>query len=396
MSNQPGANIPQPTDGHRLLRLLGLAAVAAGVLLLMAAAFVVSYTGIHAIALSAGVSQRFARFYPVIFDAMLVIACAAVLSLRGAGLLSRSYAWLTMLVLLAAAAAADTLHATNTKLPHKPAAAAAAIIPWALVFIGFTLLLTMLRQARLRRAALAAAPDRAFVQPSGHVEVRHGIDELFSARTPADAPSVRYVPRKADPPRDGGLDLAIDTDPGLDDPASDEGHVAAAPGSQWRPAASEQHTAGYGSNAGYGSSAASAFSPAPTVARPTDGRTGTAPGPGRRADAGAVPEARRAPDTVPAPQDGVRPAPETAPEPDVKPRRGAGVTPKAGAAAKTSPRPKASPKREAAPVPEDGAAPVEPEASPAPEATPDPAAEPGPAPAPRFERVRSSPVPPEA
>ena len=83
MSKQPQEDAP--TDTHRGLRLLGLVAVAAGVLVLMAAAFVLSYTGIHAIALSAGISPRFARIYPVIFDAMLVVACAAVLALRGAG-----------------------------------------------------------------------------------------------------------------------------------------------------------------------------------------------------------------------------------------------------------------------------------------------------------------------
>ena len=51
-----------------------------------------------------------------------------VSALRGAGLPSRCYAWLTMLVLLAAAAGADTVHATNTKLPHKPAAAAGLFV----------------------------------------------------------------------------------------------------------------------------------------------------------------------------------------------------------------------------------------------------------------------------
>jgi hypothetical protein len=146
----------RPPEGHPVLRGLGLWAVAAGVVVLAAAAFVLSYPGIHAVALHAGVSRPLARIYPVIFDAMLVIACAAVLSLRGAGLLSRCYAWLSLLVLLAAAAGADTLHSANVKLPHRPAAAAAAIIPWALLLIGFGLLLAMLRHARLRRAAAAA------------------------------------------------------------------------------------------------------------------------------------------------------------------------------------------------------------------------------------------------
>ena len=78
----------RPPEGHPVLRGLGLWAVAAGVVVLAAAAFVLSYPGIHAVALHAGVSRPLARIYPVIFDAMLVIACAAVLSLRGAGLLA--------------------------------------------------------------------------------------------------------------------------------------------------------------------------------------------------------------------------------------------------------------------------------------------------------------------
>jgi Protein of unknown function (DUF2637) len=179
MSDQRTAPARTPADAHRALRLLGIAAVVAGVLLLMAAAFVLSYAGIHAVALSAGVSPRLARLYPLIFDAMLVVACAAVLSLRGAGLPSRCYAWLSMLVLLVVAAGADTLHAIGVRLPHKPAAAAAAIIPWALVLIGFGLLMSMLRQARLR---LAADEDEGLVEPVGQVEVVAGIDALFGPK----------------------------------------------------------------------------------------------------------------------------------------------------------------------------------------------------------------------
>lgn len=143
----------QPAERSGGFRLLAFVAVSTGLLLIAAAAFVLSYAGVHAIALSAGVSPRLARLYPMIFDAMLVIACAAVLSLRSAGLPSRCYAWLSLLVLLVAVAAADALHATDTALPHRPAAAAAAVIPWALVLIGFGLLLAMLRHSRLRRMA---------------------------------------------------------------------------------------------------------------------------------------------------------------------------------------------------------------------------------------------------
>jgi hypothetical protein len=406
MSDQPQGGSAQPADSHRGLRLLGLVAVSAGVLLLMAAAFVLSYTGIHAIALSAGVSPRFARIYPVIFDAMLVVACAAVLALRGAGLPSRCYAWLTMLLLLGAAASADTLHATNTKLPHKPTAAAAAIIPWALVLLGFGLLLSMLRHARLRRAMLATAPEHAFTQPSGHVEVRQrpGLDDLFTSKHAADATAVRYVPpTKPLPSADAALDLAIESDPGQDDPSSDEGHPAARAGER------QEQPAGYRGNS------ASAFSPAPTIEIAKDARTPAAAGTERRAEAGTVPVPRPAPSPAPEskpardakpvadlkpaadakPVADLKPAADAKPVADLKPaadtKPAAGtkpttvVAPKAAAKARPTPKAKSAPETRPAPDTEDTA---QPDAV--------PGAEDAPADPVRFERARSSPVPPEA
>jgi hypothetical protein len=390
MSNQPQGGTAQPTDSHRGLRLLGLVAVAAGVLLLMAAAFVLSYTGIHAIALSAGVSPRFARIYPVIFDAMLVVACAAVLALRGAGLPSRCYAWLTMLLLLGAAASADTLHATNTKLPHKPTAAAAAIIPWALVLLGFGLLLSMLRHARLRRAMLATAPEHAFTQPSGHVEVRQrpGLDDLFTSKHAADATAVRYVPpTKPLPSADAALDLAIESDPGQDDPSSDEGHPAARAGER------QEQPAGYRGNS------ASAFSPAPTIEIAKDARTPAAAGTERRAEAGTVPVPRPAPSPAPEskPARDAKPVADLKPAADAKPAAGTKpttvVAPKAAAKARPTPKAKSAPETRPAPDTEDTAQP-EPEDTADPDAVP--GAEDAPADPVRFERARSSPVPPEA
>jgi Protein of unknown function (DUF2637) len=335
MSDQATARTRPPADGLQALRLLALAAVAAGVGLLAAAAFVLSYTGIHAVALYAGVPPRLARIYPLIFDAMLIVACAAVLSLRGAGLPSRCYAWLSMLVLVVTAATADTLHAIGTRLPHKPTAAAVAIIPWALVLIGFGLLLCMLRQARLRQAA--ADEEEGLPESSGQAEVAAGLDALFgpkqsgfpqesgssrasgvsqepgvpqvsgvlqasgvpqvsgvpqepgvpqasgvpqepagaeessaeaagttapqepsAAGQPSDeaAGAEAPVPAEAEPAADSTVDLAIDTEPVQDDPASDEG-------SAWTPRALEEQPAGVGP--GYNGGSASAFSPAPTM-----------------------------------------------------------------------------------------------------------------------------------
>ena len=153
MNGNPRANGSRGHDPYAALRLVALIAAITGVIVLAAAAFVLSYGGIHKIALSAGVSAGMARIFPVIFDAMLVVSCAAVLSLRAANWWHRTYAWLTALVLLAALAAADAVHATGTHIPRKPAAATIAVLPWVLLLLAFSLLLSMLRQFRRARAA---------------------------------------------------------------------------------------------------------------------------------------------------------------------------------------------------------------------------------------------------
>ena len=156
MNGNPRANGSRGRDPYAALRLVALIAAITGVIVLAAAAFVLSYGGIHGIALSAGVSASMARIFPVIFDAMLVVSCAAVLSLRTASWWPRTYAWLTTLVLLAAVAAADAVHATGTHIPRKPAAATIAVLPWVLLLVAFSLLLSMLRHFRRTRAAWAS------------------------------------------------------------------------------------------------------------------------------------------------------------------------------------------------------------------------------------------------
>ncbi len=194
MTGQPGsartASTPGPASGaaavaetSRGARALAIGAVAAGVVLLAAAAFALSYPGMHATALAGGVSSSLARLYPVIFDAMLVVSAAAILSLRSAGLPSRWFAWLCLLVLLGAAAAADALHAMGTTLPRRASAVAFAVIPWVLLLAGFSLLLAMLRHARRRRAALASPPARAAK------DGRAGLDDLLGSRAAPGPPA---------------------------------------------------------------------------------------------------------------------------------------------------------------------------------------------------------------
>src|SRR5215472_2976649 len=148
---------PAGSDGA--FRAVGLAAVCIGVAALAAATFVLSYQGIRSVALQAGIEPRYARGYPLLIDAMLVIALAAVLALRGAGLPSRMLSWLTLLVVFCTAAGANILHAKGRTLPHNVAIITAAVLPWALVFVAFVLLLAMLRHARLRRQFRAALAE---------------------------------------------------------------------------------------------------------------------------------------------------------------------------------------------------------------------------------------------
>lgn len=241
-----------PGQGHGAVRVLGLAAVCAGVMALAAATFVLSYSGIHHLALQAGLTPRLARGYPLIIDAMLVVVLAAVLSLRGAGVPSRLFAWATLVVLLAAAASADALHAAGRKLPDHVAAVTVAVVPWVLVFLAFALLLTMLRYARVRRhgggqraamdtdldAASKAGDEAALIPPlvSGHDSEQPLSAEPVSAEPVDVATTVLAVPRQPGPATVADDDaasaasaadardaeLAIDSDPGQDDPSSDE------------------------------------------------------------------------------------------------------------------------------------------------------------------------------
>jgi hypothetical protein len=164
MSDYPVTRGSRAGDPHLRLRLAALTAVIAGVVLVALAAFLLSYEGIHQIALQAGVSPTLAKLYPLMLDAMLVVACSAALALRNAGWWTKFYVWVSLLLLLGALAAGDALHATGVRLTSQPARAAIAIIPWVLLLMGFGMWLVMLRQWRKIRAAAAASRSGA---PSG-------------------------------------------------------------------------------------------------------------------------------------------------------------------------------------------------------------------------------------
>jgi len=131
------------------------------VLALAADAFVLSYSGVHAIVVQAGVSTRLARFYPGLFDAVFVIACVAAVTMRGARWWALWYAWLVILLMVAVVGAADAAHAMNVTLPHRTIEGVVAAAPWVLVLLGFGLMLTMLRQSRAQHAPATALAEPA-------------------------------------------------------------------------------------------------------------------------------------------------------------------------------------------------------------------------------------------
>jgi len=228
----PGAG--QGTPSGPGLRILALSAVALGLVALAAAAFVLSYSGIHALARQSGVSDSLAKIYPLIFDAMVVVAACSVLALRGAGLISRVYSWLCLLLLLGGVAAGSAVHAAAIGIPHRSAELSAAIIPWALVLLGFGLLLALLRHARLRRSgsgpsrqpngvttpiadAVGGDVPAADRGPAAHrrtaIPAQHALPEEISAQMP-DAPTGPGAAIAADEP------AAATTSPALTSPVT--------------------------------------------------------------------------------------------------------------------------------------------------------------------------------
>jgi hypothetical protein len=141
----------------RLVQLAVIVVVAA----VAAATFMLSYAGVHAVALQAGVPRELARYYPGILDAVLVIACAAAPALRDAPWWARCYAWLAILVVVVVIGGIDAVHAMSVALPHRATAGVAAVLPWALLLLAFSLWLTILRH--LRAQHLARAPEIADV-----------------------------------------------------------------------------------------------------------------------------------------------------------------------------------------------------------------------------------------
>jgi Protein of unknown function (DUF2637) len=203
-----------PAKRRNWSRLLVNVLVALVVIAVAGATFVFSYDGVHAVALLGGVSARLARYYPGLFDAVLVIACVAAVMLRDGQWWARLWAWVVIVVLLAAIGTTDVLHAMNYTLRHRPTEGIVAAAPVVAVLLAFSLLLTLLRQSRTQAQeqtgpgplgvpalpasvtvpiALPAAPVTA--SPSASASARtEALPVLREDTLPGDVPPTREEP----------------------------------------------------------------------------------------------------------------------------------------------------------------------------------------------------------
>jgi hypothetical protein len=143
-SPDPAPAAPRRNWARRLVNVL----VALLVIAVAGAAFVFSYDGVHAIALLGGMSTQLARYYPGLFDVVLVVACVAAVMLRDGRWWARLWAWVVIIVVLAAIGTTDVLHAMNYTLRHRVTEGIVAAAPVVGVLLAFSLLLTLLRQSR--------------------------------------------------------------------------------------------------------------------------------------------------------------------------------------------------------------------------------------------------------
>lgn len=182
-------NVQFPAPRRNWPSLLLNLAVLVVVLAMAAATFVLSYSGVHAIVLQAGVSPRLARIYPGLFDAVFVIACVAAVMLRDARWWARWYAWLVIILMVVVVGAADVVYAINVTLRHRTIEGVVAAAPWVLLLLAFSLMLTMLRQSRVQQAPATALAEPA--EPAEPAYLAPGPAELPEA---APEPDTRALP----------------------------------------------------------------------------------------------------------------------------------------------------------------------------------------------------------
>jgi Protein of unknown function (DUF2637) len=225
-------NSPLPASGpaqRNWTRRLANVLVALVVIAVAAATFVFSYDGVHAIALLGGVSGQLARYYPGLFDAVLVIACVAAVVLRDGRWWARLWAWVVIFLVLAAIGTTDVLHAMNYTLRHRVTEGVVAAAPVVAVLLAFSLLLTLLRQTRTHAPApetleVPALPAAVSAPPIALPAALVATETAPTEGMPvlADGPVPDVAPTREDPVIAAPGGPATEEVPAQDEPAQDE------------------------------------------------------------------------------------------------------------------------------------------------------------------------------
>jgi Protein of unknown function (DUF2637) len=189
----PLAPAPPAAERRSWGRLLADLLVELVVLAVAAAGFVFSYNGLHAIALFGGVSSQLARYYPGLFDAVLVIACVTAVAVRNGRWWARLWAWLVIIVVLGIIGTANVLNATDYALRPGPTKAFVAAAPAVAILLAFSLLLTMLRHSRAQPAEPVTA-ESATARPDEPAAVQLVPASAGLAALPAAALATREGP----------------------------------------------------------------------------------------------------------------------------------------------------------------------------------------------------------
>ncbi|MEU3163700.1 hypothetical protein [Streptosporangium sp. NPDC006930] len=148
---------PEPSRMAVALRHAGIVVTGVGVAALTAAACVLSFEDLRALAVAGRATADLAYLYPAAFDALLVIAMIGVLLLRGGWWPVRLQAGVILTLLLAGAVAAEVATAMRMAVDEGRAAVVVAVAPWVMLILALWLWLLLIKHAAARRAAADAA-----------------------------------------------------------------------------------------------------------------------------------------------------------------------------------------------------------------------------------------------
>ncbi|MEV5413379.1 DUF2637 domain-containing protein [Thermopolyspora sp. NPDC052614] len=143
----------RPSRFVQTMRRVAIGAAGLAVAVLAAAACVLSFDDLRALAMQAGARADFAYLYPAAFDALLVIALISFMLLSTARPLARVQAGFVLFVLLAAASWANVSMAMRFSIDARLGAVIVGVVPWVMLLIGLWLLTLLIKHAQVRRAA---------------------------------------------------------------------------------------------------------------------------------------------------------------------------------------------------------------------------------------------------